>query len=580
MRKFCCFILTLFLATAANCQSVAFVHVHVIPMDRNIVLPDHTVIVADGVIKAVGPSATMAPPKDAQVIQGHGQYLVPGLADMHVHLYFAQELWVYVANGVTTVFNLNGRPADLNWRTQTASGMMVGPTIYSAGPTFDHPRTADEAVKEVDRQAADGYDAIKIYNQVSAAEYSALTAEAHRKNLVLVGHVAREPGFAATLAAGQNIAHAEEYLYTFFNHDPNPGHELTHSLDAGKIPQAVAMTRASGVSVIATLVAYHNIVRQLTALDDYLKNPDMQYLAPSMIEQLRPGMNSYQKRITKEEIPSMMPNYDFQKKLVKALHDGGVPILAGTDAAWLGVPGFSLLEEIENFQDIGFTPYDALKTATTNAAALLKQSDAFGSVSVGKRADLILVSRNPLDDVHNLRQISGVMVRGKWYSDSDRKALLAQTPSSYTTTVERLTQQVQGGTRSVDRYLELNDPFGELAGAVLGSMASTLDAQKLDALLLRVQQSDPKSPLISEEVINQLGYNLLGKKKSDLALSVFKLNTQLYPRSGNTFDSLAETYLSLGNKPLARQNYQKALEVQLDYPNAEGAKKILATQLQ
>ena len=143
----------------------------------------------------------------------------------------------------------------------------------------------------------------------------------------------------------------------------------------------------------------------------------------------------------------------------------------------------------------------------------------------------------------------------------------------------RLSQQVQADPQSVDRYFELNDPFGELAGAVLSSMTSARDAQKLKDLLLHLQQSDPKSPLISEEVVNQLGYNLLMKKDSDLALEIFKLNTELYPHSGNTYDSLAETYLNLGNKESARQFYRKALEVQPDYPNAAGAKKVLESQL-
>jgi hypothetical protein len=242
-----------------------------------------------------------------------------------------------VVNGVTTVFNLNGQPAHLNWRKQTASGELLGPTIYSVGPTFDHPRTAEEAVKEVDQQFAAGYDEIKIYNQVSGTEYSALTAEARRKNLILVGHIAREPGFAATSSAGQSIAHAEEYLYTFFNEHPTPDNDLTHPLDPDKIPQAVAMTKQSGVSVIATLVAYHNIVRQLTGLQDYLRNPDLQYLAPVMLEQLQPDQNGYLQRTPKEAIPHMATNYEFQKKLIKALHDGGVPILAGTDSAAQGL---------------------------------------------------------------------------------------------------------------------------------------------------------------------------------------------------------------------------------------------------
>jgi hypothetical protein len=569
-------------ANARPEQAIAFVHVNVVPMDREQVLRDQTVIVNAGRIHTIGPAARTPVPKHARVIRATGQYLLPGLTDMHVHIYFPEELTLYVANGVTTVFNLNGQPAHLNWRKQIADGDLLGPAIYSVGPTFDHPRTAAEAVKEVDQQSADGYDGIKIYNQVSGAEYGALTAEAHRKNMILVGHIAREPGFAATLGAGQNIAHAEEYLYTFFNEHPTPDNDLTHPLNADKIPQTVAMTKQAGVCVIATLVAYHNIVRQLTGLPEYLRNPDLQYLAPIMLEQLQPDQNGYLQRTPKEAVPHMAVNFEFQKKLVKALHDGGVPILAGTDSAGqgLGVPGFSLLEEIENFQGIGFTPYAALKTATTDAAALLRQSDKFGTVTVGKRADLLLVRDNPLDDVHHLHAIVGVMARGKWISDSERTAMLAQVPASYRNTSTRLDQQVKTDPQGVSHYLAMNDPFGEEAFVVLSSLASTSGAQGMKDLLLRLQKTDASSPLVSETTINQLGYQLLAEKKSDAAVEAFKLNTELYPRSGNTWDSLAEMCLGMGKKDLARQYYQKALEVQPDYSNAKGAQEILKSQLQ
>lgn len=562
-------------------QPVAFVHVNVVPMDKDQLLRDQTVIVNDGRIRAVGPAATTPVPKGAQVVRAAGQYLLPGLADMHVHLYFPEELTLYVVNGVTTVFNLNGQPAHLNWRTLTASGGLLGPTIYSVGPTFDHSRTAEEAVKEVDQQFADGYDGIKIYNQVSAAEYPALAAEVKRKNLVFVGHIAREPGFVATLNAGQNIAHAEEYLYTFFNEHPTPDNDLTHPLDPDKIPQAVAMTKQAGVSVIATLVAYHNIVRQLTGLQDYLRNPDLKYLSPVMLEQMQPDQNSYLQRIPKDAIPHMSTNYEFQKKLVKALHDAGVPILAGTDSAsqGLGVSGFTLIEEIENFQEIGFTPYAALKTATTDAAALLRQSNEFGTVTVGKRADLVLLRENPLEDVHHLHAIVGVMTRGRWIPDSERTTLLAQIPASYRNTSARLTQQVKTDPEGVSRYLAMDDPFGEEAFVVLSSMAAD-STQGMKNLLLRLQKDDPTSPLVAEMTINQFAYQLLAEKKSDAAIEAFKLNTELYPHSGNSWDSLAETCLGAGNKELARQYYQKALEVQPDYANAKAAREILQSKLQ
>lgn len=560
-------------------RPIAFVHASVVPMDREAVLRDQTVVVSGGRIAALGPAGRTPVPAGARVIDAAGRYLSPGLADMHVHVYAPQELTLYVVNGVTTVFNLNGRPQDLAWRRRIAAGELLGPAIYSAGPTFDRPRPPEEAVAEVDRQAAAGYDAVKIYNQVGAAEYRALTDEAKKQGLVLVGHVAREPGFSATLAAGQSIAHAEEYVYTFFNDDPDPANVTVHPLDTAKIPKAVEMSREAGISVIPTLVAFHNIVRQAEDVKAYLRDPNLAYIPPFMRARLEPAVNTYANRWPEEKVAGLAVSYEFQRQLVKALHRGGVPILAGTDASWLGVPGFCLVEEIENFQDLGFTPYAALKTATVDPARLLKQEGEFGTIAVGKRADLILTRENPLEDVRRLRGLVGVMANGRWVPQDERRRLLEGLPASYRDTLARLERDAVANPRALDAYLEANDPFGEIGGAVLASIASSRGPSGLVELLHGVRKTDPDSPLLREEAVNELGYSLAAKKQTDAAIAVFRLNTELYPASGNTYDSLAETYLASGNPELARKFYARALEVQPDYPNAKAAREILDTRL-
>jgi imidazolonepropionase-like amidohydrolase len=556
---------------------VAFLHANVVTMNGPEALADQTVLVSGGRITALGPSSKTAVPRNARVVDARGRYLSPGLADMHVHVYFPEELPLYPLNGVTSVLNLNGRPPHLSWRRRIAEGELLGPTIYSAGPTFDHPRSPEEAVAEVDRQSAAGYDAVKIYNQVGAAEYPALTAEAKKKGLILVGHVAREPGFEATLAAGQSIAHAEEYVYTFFNDDPDPKNEVVHPLDTMKIPKAVAMSHDAGISVIATLVAFHNIQRQADDVAAYLRNPDLAYLAPSMRAALAPERNTYATRWPPERLPGIAMSYDFQGLLIKALHDGGVPILAGTDASWLGVPGFSLVEEVENFQDLGFTPYAALRAATVDAAKFLRRENDFGRVAVGLRADLLLTKENPLANVRALRRLSGVMVAGRWIGDAERRSLLAAVPGSYAASLARLVRMVRSDPAAADRELADNDPFGGMASAVLLELASGRSTEEFGALVVDLHRRDPNSPLTSEAALNQLGYDLLAAKKTETAVEAFRVNTVLYPASGNTYDSLAETYMKLGREDLGRQLYAKALEVQPDYPNAKAAREIVAS---
>ena len=556
--------------------STAFLHVHVVPMDSERVLRDQTVVVSGGRITAMGPADKTAVPPGAKIVDARGGYLSPGLADMHVHVYTPEELTLYVVNGVTTVFDLNGRPQYLEWRRRIADGQLLGPAIYSTGPTFDRPLTPEAAVEAVDRIAAQGYDGIKIYNQVGAKEYPALTAEAKKKGLVLIGHVAREPGFEATLAAGQSIAHAEEYVYTFFRGDDPKTNSLIPPFDALKIPRAVAMTKEAGISVVPTLVAFRNIVRQATDVRKYLKDPNLVYMPPSMRERLEPARNTYANRFDPEVVPGLAVSYEFQRQLVKALHDGGVPILAGTDASWLGVPGFCLIEEIEIFQDLGFTPYAAIRTATLDPARLLRKEKDFGTITVGKRADLILTRENPLEDVSRLRNPEGVMAAGRWIPEQERKRLLQAIPGNYRQTTAALVRDAEADPRALDAYLRANDPLGEIGGAVLAEVASSRGSKALTGMLQNIQRTDPKSSLVREEAINELGYSFLGAKETDTAIAVFRLNTELYPKSGNSWDSLAEAYTSTGQKDLGRQLYAKALEVEPEYPNAKAAREIVS----
>lgn len=564
-------------ARAPRSGTTAFVHANVVPMDSDRVLRDQTVVVEAGRIRAVGPSASTTVPPGARRIDCAGGWLTPGLADMHVHVYAPEELTLYAVNGVTTVFNLDGRPAHLSWRKRIASGELLGPSIYSAGPMFNRPRSPEEAVAEVDRQSDAGYDAVKIYNQVSAAEYPALTAEAKKKGLVLVGHVAREPGYEATLAAGQSIAHAEELLYTFFN--PDRLNDVAHPLDTSLIPKAVEITKQSGVSVIPTLIAFKNIVRQAEDVRAYLKDPNLGYIPPTMRLQLEPARNTYANRFAPEIVAALAVDYEFQRQLVKALHKGGVPILTGTDASWLGVPGWCLHDEIAILQDLGFTPYEAIRAATVDPARLLRHEDDFGTVAPGRRADLILTRESPLEDARRLRDSEGVMVHGRWIPASERKTLLADVAPSYRRSLERVETMLASDPKGLDEYLAANDPLGTMASGVLLRAAETHAAPELAAMLRRSHEANPASPLTEEQPLNELGYALLAAKKPDHAVEIFRLNTELYPKSGNTFDSLGETYLSLGNRDAARKAYARALEVQPDYSNAKAARELLETKL-
>src|SRR5688500_6811687 len=211
-------------ATAIAAQSppadtLAIEHVTVLPMNRDTALADHTVLVARDRIVWVGPARGARVPAGARRVEWRGRFIVPGLADMHVHLEEVGDLAQYVAAGVTTVSNMNGRPEHLTWRDRVARGTLVGPRIYTAGRAISRspfglqrhgPRNVAAAEAFVLEQRRAGYDLIKVQNGITLPVYRRLLEVARAARIPVVGHVAPDVGVAHSLAAGQvTFEHAE-----------------------------------------------------------------------------------------------------------------------------------------------------------------------------------------------------------------------------------------------------------------------------------------------------------------------------------------------------------------------------------
>jgi imidazolonepropionase-like amidohydrolase len=557
-------------------EAIAFVHVGVIPMDREVVLPDQTVLVTEGKIVAVGPAEKIKIPQGASKIDATGKYLIPGLTDAHVHLQTPTEFPLFLANGVTTVFNLDGRPAHLLWRKRIASGEMAGPRIFTTGPIFTRAHKPDVAVRMVDEQAELGYDAVKIYNGVSKEEYPALIAEAKRKNLLLMGHVARDPEFEMTLDAGQSIAHLEEFTYTFFNpkHDDNNSHIV---YDETKIPEAVQLTAKSGIFVTPTLSTYATIVQQATALDEFLKNPDLRYDSPWLQAGLQPEANRYKNGFNPESYPRIRTSLAFQRKLVMELEQAGVPLLCGTDASDVGpVAGFGIHAELRELVNDGLTPFQALQTATVNAARYFGRSKESGTIEEGKRADMVLLNGNPLADIGKTKAIAGVVVYGRWVEKKELDREVNEVPANYTQQLRDLQSQLQTNPEQTLKYLEENDPFNKLGAATFAEIIASQGTARLRGVVKAIRQKQPNSGLVSEQSVNNMGYNLLRQKKYVEAIAVLRMNTEDFPKSANTWDSLGEALFKSGDTVQAVENYKKALETDPKYENAEFARKFVA----
>ena len=560
------------LGAQAGETATAITHVNVIPMNQDAVLPDQTVLIRGQRIAVIGAAHRVRVPRGSHVINGAGLYLIPGLTDAHVHLYAPQQLDLYLANGVTTVFNLNGRPLHLVWREEVASGKRLGPRIYTVAPKFERADTPEQAVALVDGYAQQGYDGIKIYNQVSKAEYPALIAAAKQHNLLIVGHIAREPGFQATLDAGQAIAHAEEYLYTFFDDHANGGPP-----DPKLIPQAVALTKASGVPVIATLVTYEHILELATNLSAFLERPEMRYWAPWQLDEIKdPGQDPYL-TFDSDDVATLQRNYPFQKTLVGALHDAGVPILAGTDSGWVQtVPGFALHEELANLVQSGLTPFAALQSATTASARFLRGDRDFGTVEEGKVADLVLLRANPLDNIANTRQIAGVVVRGRYFPRPELDAMLEKLPASYAADQRTAEEDFTRNPQEAMAFLQGIDPFFELGSAVVQQAVLRAGVPQFEATVRAVAKSNPASQLNAPELLNEIGDFLLEKNRNDDAIALFQFNAEQHPEAAIAYDRLGRAYRKLGQYEPALKAYQQALAVDPNYWNADTAKRRIA----
>jgi len=411
-------------------EPVAFVHVNVVPMDRERILRNTTVLVRDGRIEAIGRSVPI--PAGVRIIDGHGSaYLSPGLTDLHVHSDTREDLTNYLVNGVTRIVNMgDARPGFVaRVRPRANRGEIPGPQVDAAfivdgSPRYAHlfVETPEQARAAVGIAKTNGYRFIKVYNDLGADAFAALMREAREQGLPVVGHGVTSVGLERQIEAGQSlVAHAEEFLYTVFR---EPGSDALPS--PAKVKRTVAWLKEHGTYVTADLNTYATIAAQWgrpDVLASYLDAPQAALLAP---EQRIAWQNSgYAKRTG----PGIDDNRRFLADFIKTLDDAGVPLVMGTDAPSIPglVPGFAVHDNLRALHDAGLTRYESLSTATRQPGAFFRQyvpgAEPFGTVEAGSRADLVLSAGNPLDDLSHLRQPQGVMVSGHWYSADELRAM-------------------------------------------------------------------------------------------------------------------------------------------------------------
>lgn len=394
----------------------AFVGVDVLPMDGERVLADQIVLIEGDRIVAIGPTAAMTIPADAIQIDGRGKFLIPGLAEMHGHIPPPQAppelietvLFLYVANGITTVRGMLGHEGQLDLKSRAARGEIVAPNLYLAGPSFsgqsvNSPTEADARVRA---QAAEGWDLLKVHPGLTLEEYDAMASAARETGMRFGGHVPEAVGLRHAIEMGQEtFDHMDGYEQELGTFDG--------ALDETALAELVELSREAGVWIVPTQVLWETLYA--TADFDSLKTlPELRYTSPETAQQ---WVSLHEQRIAQVEADETTRRRwtAARMRILEALHDGGVRILMGTDAPQqFSVPGFSLHREIRRMTQAGMSPYEVLVTGTRNVGEYFANEDEFGTVAPGQRADLVLLGANPLADVGNVDAIEGVMVAGRW----------------------------------------------------------------------------------------------------------------------------------------------------------------------
>lgn len=438
-------------ATPVAARPIAITHVAVVDVEAGTIVRDRSVVIERGRITAIGDA--FAVPRGARRVDGRGGYLVPGLVDMHVHLFNnaskrAPNDWafpLFVASGVTGVREMAASPADVErvraWNAAIDAGELVAPRVLATGVPVRCGDGRDVAA-QVDAIAKVGAFA-KVFSEVDDACFLALMGEARARKVTVVGHV---PAGIALLDAARAGLRTDEHLMQAFEactprerewlaaraglagavlaakRDEQEADVLA-AFDADECKAVARELLATGQVQVPTLVLPRVDVERHSAPDADPRWPlvraDEQarwhrYLAPEYVP--APALAAARDRVA--------------IAIARTLHDAGVPLLAGTDAPMPNLwPGSSLHDELGLLVEAGLTPAEALRAATLAPARFLGAEGDIGTIAIGKRADLVLLEENPLADIAAMRRIRAVALRGRWLDRAALDALLRPAPS-------------------------------------------------------------------------------------------------------------------------------------------------------
>jgi imidazolonepropionase-like amidohydrolase len=439
-------------------KPLAITHVTVIDAAGAPLQPDQTVAITNGRITQLGKTGTFDIPKDTQVVDAGGKFLIPGLWDMHVHIVTKDYLPLFIANGVTGVRDMHAFFPDtiLQMRKDVRDGKVLGPHIVAAGALVDGPKpiwpgsytasNAQEGRTAVQALKKRGADFVKVYTKLPREAFFAIAEEAKTQGLPFAGHVpesvsaleASDAGqksmehlYGITLACATKETELRKEVLEALAKSDNAAFMATlgrahikalDSYDENKAKVLFARFAKNGTWQVPTLT----VLRSIANLTDerFTNDPRVKYMPPFLRSMWDPKGPADKSRL--EAIAFRKIMYKKAPEIVSALHRAGVPILAGTDTSNpFCFPGFSLHDELALLVEAGLTPLEALQSATRDPAKYLDRLKDVGTVETGKIADLVLLDANPLDDIKNTQKIAAVVVGGKLLDKAALQKMLA-----------------------------------------------------------------------------------------------------------------------------------------------------------
>lgn len=407
-------------------KKMAFIGVNLIPMDRDTVLNNVTVYVDNDFISGISEGDKPVPDGYFK-IQAQGKYMMPGLTDMHVHISDNGDMLKFLKYGVTSVRNMADIPGwtrligfsdILTLREKQKQKKIFGPDIYTCGFCLDGKKPVSPmnkvitdstaARKEVLKEKKKGYDFIKIYDKLSPEAYRSIVAAAKENNMRFMGHVPKKVGIETALNDG---IHSVEHLLGYIDNDI-----ADYSIPLEKIDGIIEMTRSNPTYNCPTIVVWNNLPRE-NEYDDLKNNPEFKFVNGQIRWLWRTSLPYYYKKSypDKKNYPKRMA--ELTMDLTKKLYEKECQLLIGTDANVIGTfVGHSTWQEMELFSKCGISNYDILCSATRTSSKALGKEELIGSIETGKKANLILLDKNPLENIENIRTIAGITINGFYFT--------------------------------------------------------------------------------------------------------------------------------------------------------------------